>query len=474
MLNDSELMMNNRTIEIPSIGNNNCFVPTSKCGVRAANLISINAATEVIDVGQLPHDNSFIKYVEVADANGRLYCLDRRVNSSYWIKIISFAKDCQSPNVILMTTDHGVILKTMREITPGEPLLMWFTEHMLAMMNIPCLRPTNFHGDRYICNICHAIFEHPNPLKIHIALKCNRLNTNHLWRTLANEFFPTRYSNSFLNLFSQALPPTFNLGLIRQQGSLQQHQQQHYCYPQSHSSQLPMPLSTKNILKNPPTELNNDSSSPMLLEPSLQSTSNLPAPLPLPPTASSSSSLLELPSTSSSTNNNIAICTSNYVRNSAFQPYKMKPQINNSANELITEHNLMMPPTILEMPIIRNDAQAEQFELLLSNLGKLKNGHFCYFCKRIYTRKYGLKIHIRTHTGYKPLKCKFCSRPFGDPSNLNKHMRLHKGDTPYRCHLCDKILVRRRDLERHIKSRHELGNGDNVSEASSDREHETL
>ncbi|KAK0090237.1 hypothetical protein PV326_004197 [Microctonus aethiopoides] len=419
-----EQMMNPKMepTKIPSIGNNNCFVPTSKCGVRAANLIGINAATEVIDVGQLPHDNSFIKYVEVADANGRLYCLDRRVNSSYWIKIISFAKDCQSPNVILMTTDHGVILKTMREITPGEPLLMWFTEHI----------------------------------------------------TLANEFFPTRYSNSFLNLFSQALPPTFNLGLIRQQGSLQQHQQQHYCYPQSHSSQLPMPLSTKNILKNPPTELNNDSSSPMLLEPSLQSTSNLPAPLPLPPTASSSSSLLELPSTSSSTNNNIAICTSNYVRNSAFQPYKMKPQINNSANELITEHNLMMPPSILEMPIIRNDVQAEQFELLLSNLGKLKNGHFCYFCKRIYTRKYGLKIHIRTHTGYKPLKCKFCSRPFGDPSNLNKHMRLHKGDTPYRCHLCDKILVRRRDLERHIKSRHELGNGDNVSEASSDREHETL
>ena len=48
-----------------------------------------------------------------------------------------------------------------------------------------------------------------------------------------------------------------------------------------------------------------------------------------------------------------------------------------------------------------------------------------------------------------------CLRPFGDPSNLNKHVRLHaEGDTPYRCDHCGKVLVRRRDLERHIRSRH--------------------
>ncbi|KAK2533819.1 hypothetical protein Q9966_007511 [Columba livia] len=48
-----------------------------------------------------------------------------------------------------------------------------------------------------------------------------------------------------------------------------------------------------------------------------------------------------------------------------------------------------------------------------------------------------------------------CLRPFGDPSNLNKHIRLHaEGNTPYRCEYCGKVLVRRRDLERHVKSRH--------------------
>lgn len=93
-------------------------------------------------------------------------------------------------------------------------------------------------------------------------------------------------------------------------------------------------------------------------------------------------------------------------------------------------------------------------------MGKQKKTHVCLFCGKIYNRKYGLKIHLRTHTGYKPLKCKVCSRPFSDPSNLNKHVRLHsQGETPYRCPYCGKILVRKRDLDRHIISRHS-GNSD--------------
>lgn len=118
----------------------------------------------------------------------------------------------------------------------------------------------------------------------------------------------------------------------------------------------------------------------------------------------------------------------------------------------------------------QNEEEAH-IETLVSSLGRSKQGHICLYCGKCYSRKYGLKIHIRTHTGYKPLKCKFCLRPFGDPSNLNKHVRLHaEGNTPYKCDLCGKILVRRRDLDRHLKSRHmvEMQPGLNILENEPD------
>ncbi|XP_033114855.1 PR domain zinc finger protein 13-like [Anneissia japonica] len=92
----------------------------------------------------------------------------------------------------------------------------------------------------------------------------------------------------------------------------------------------------------------------------------------------------------------------------------------------------------------QNPSSTEPHAPADASQSKSKRGHLCIYCGKFYSRKYGLKIHLRTHTGYKPLKCKVCLRPFGDPSNLNKHTRLHaEGETPYRCEFCGKVLVRR-------------------------------
>lgn len=70
-------------------------------------------------------------------------------------------------------------------------------------------------------------------------------------------------------------------------------------------------------------------------------------------------------------------------------------------------------------------APAAHLEALAAAWGRSRAGHVCVYCGKLHARRYGLKIHLRTHTGYRPLRCRHCARPFGDPSNLNKHERLH-------------------------------------------------
>lgn len=169
------------------------------------------------------------------------------------------------------------------------------------------------------------------------------------------------------------------------------------------------------------------------------------------------------------------------TRLSAFQPVhvqKVKTELQQTGIFEIQPNTVLHPSSTL---LDHTASAAAHLETIVSNMGTSKQGHLCIYCGKLYSRKYGLKIHIRTHTGFKPLKCKYCFRPFGDPSNLNKHVRLHvQGNTVYKCPECDKILVRRRDLQRHIQARHtilpgmiDVGGSDNRGGAVDDGKSES-
>lgn len=102
---------------------------------------------------------------------------------------------------------------------------------------------------------------------------------------------------------------------------------------------------------------------------------------------------------------------------------------NNNNNKQPTESTITSVSTTTNS-IINHETITNHHDTSNNNNGN-NNGnisrrlHTCSYCGKVYTRKYGLKIHIRTHTGIKPLSCRYCGRSFSDPSNLNKHMRLH-------------------------------------------------
>lgn len=88
-------------------------------------------------------------------------------------------------------------------------------------------------------------------------------------------------------------------------------------------------------------------------------------------------------------------------RFSAFQPVINKCESSSSP-----------PAELMPMPNLSPSSQsslndsalaaAAHLETIVSNMGTSKQGHLCIYCGKLYSRKYGLKIHIRTHTGKIP------------------------------------------------------------------------
>ena len=85
-------------------------------------------------------------------------------------------------------------------------------------------------------------------------------------------------------------------------------------------------------------------------------------------------------------------------RFSAFQPVQNKCESSPSPPaSMMAMQNLspMSQSTLNESAL----AAAAHLETIDSNMGTSKQGHLCIYCGKLYSRKYGLKIHIRTHTG---------------------------------------------------------------------------
>lgn len=212
-----------------------------------------------------------------------------------------------------------------------------------------------------MCHMCHNLFEYPNPLKIHLALKCNRLDSNHLWTVLAKEFGVSGAKrNLSLSLFPQS---TFRFELTRS--------------PQTSPSRS-SPVLDDNMDSDPSLPNNSPESSN---QPS-PSSSNQPSP--------NSSSAQVSPNSSSQLS---PVEKETAYRHSAFKPYLNQSNVFTGVCPPVREDNVLEPYNA--QATATPDTHAAQMETIVSNLGKSKQGHLCIYCGKVYSRKYGLKIHIR-------------------------------------------------------------------------------
>ncbi|KAH8295666.1 hypothetical protein KR018_002569 [Drosophila ironensis] len=81
----------------------------------------------------------------------------------------------------------------------------------------------------------------------------------------------------------------------------------------------------------------------------------------------------------------------------------------------------------------------------------------CNVCGKKTARKASLIIHMRQHTGEKPLQCGQCKFSTRDPSVLHKHRQRHSGQdaqSSLKCGQCDYQCIQANALKRHMRLNH--------------------
>ncbi|XP_064092819.1 zinc finger and SCAN domain-containing protein 2-like isoform X31 [Macrobrachium nipponense] len=80
--------------------------------------------------------------------------------------------------------------------------------------------------------------------------------------------------------------------------------------------------------------------------------------------------------------------------------------------------------------------------------------HRCPQCNYSTKNRGHLRLHMYTHTGYRPYQCSYCPMSFSHNTTLKNHIRRHTGEKPFKCRHCNYSASRKQLLKSHVISNH--------------------